>query len=228
MKEEHLDLLDTHRFELVAKMDPDDMVDFLISAKVLTQRQAKDITSKPDTKTKNRALLDQLRESGENAFEALVEALTKTDRHALAKLLSVEDPIAPSLVKTDSDRDGAATGSGSDVGKKPFFTNEAAALNKLQNLNTTQLKDALNRQLFEICRSLMAQELCSYLVAYGTMTDYNRQVILTASRTQYEQNQELCSYLNKKDKSEILHFIDGLLATGQGNIACLIAGFKSQ
>ena len=91
-------LLVKYRQELVANLDPDDVLNKLVAVGAITTRQLSDIKAKNTREEKVEKLLDILAIRPDSAFDQLVESLSENQPH-LSKLLR-KDPSGKKRVLT--------------------------------------------------------------------------------------------------------------------------------
>lgn len=90
LTEDLIKILDENREALIDIIDPNHngLIDSLLSAKVITQRQRTFISEKPDTLTKNTALLNVLRRLSVKGYKSTVNCLEKSNQKHVAEILS--------------------------------------------------------------------------------------------------------------------------------------------
>ena len=87
MTKRHKQLLSENRNRLVENMFPDDVLNLLVSSKVLSGREVTRIKEKGNIDVMNECLLDFLVRKPDRAFMEFVNALRSTDQGHVASLL---------------------------------------------------------------------------------------------------------------------------------------------
>ena len=87
MTKRHKQLLNDNRKKLVENMFPDDVLNLLVSSKVLSGREVTRIKEKGNIDVMNECLLDYLVRKPDRAFMEFVNALRNTEQDHVASLL---------------------------------------------------------------------------------------------------------------------------------------------
>ena len=90
MTKRHKQLLSENRNRLVENMFPDDVLNLLVSSKVLSGREVTRIKEKGNINAMNECLLDFLERKPDRAFKEFVNALRSTNQGHVANLLKMQ------------------------------------------------------------------------------------------------------------------------------------------